>query len=81
MGYAKGICVGEGLPPVPERVAARIRPGGGEFIEMYELIPEYWLAKEEDGTVKAERQRPRRVFGCLYLGAIIHNLCECESST
>jgi len=60
MGYIGGICVGEGLPSVPERLAARIRRG--EFIEMCELIPEYWLAKEEDGTSKAERQRPRRVL-------------------
>ena len=58
MGYVGGICVGEGLLPVPERLAARIRRG--EFIEMCELISEYWLAKEEDGTPKADRQRPRR---------------------
>ena len=76
IGYAGGICVGEGLPPVPERLAAR--SDGGEFIEMCELILEYWLAKEEDGTVKAASQEG---FGCLYLGAIIHNLCECQSST
>jgi len=60
MGYVGGICVGEGLPPVPEKLAAKIRRG--EFIEMCELIPKYWLAKEEDGVVKAERQRPRRVL-------------------
>jgi len=60
VGYVGGICVGEGLPPVPEKLAARIR--WGEFIEMCELIPEYWLAKEEDGVVKAERQQPRRVL-------------------
>ena len=60
MGYVGGICVGEGLPPVPEKLAARIRRG--EFVEMCELLPEYWLAKEEDGVVKAEKQRPRRVL-------------------
>ena len=60
MGYIGGICVGEGLPSVPERLAARIRRG--EFIEMCELIPEFWLAKEEDDTPKAKRQRPRRVL-------------------
>ena len=33
---------------------------------MCELIPEYWLAKEKDGMVKAERQRqPRRVMDIL----------------
>jgi len=64
MGYFGEICVGKGLAPVPEKLAARIKKG--EFIEMCELNPEYWLAKEEDGMVKAERQRqPRRVMDIL----------------
>jgi len=54
-GYFGGICIGEGLAPVPEKLAARIKKG--EFIEMCELIPEYWLAKKKDGMVKAEGQR------------------------
>ena len=52
MGYIRGICVGEGLPPVPEACSTNQK---GEFIEMCELIPEYWLAKEDDGTPKIER--------------------------
>jgi len=53
--------VGEGMAPgLPQRIRE------GEFVEMCELIPEFWLAKEEDGTVKAERQRqPRRVMDIL----------------
>ena len=49
MRYAGGICVEEGLPPVPERLAARIR--WGEFIEMCELIPsqrERWNSQGRD---------------------------------
>jgi len=46
-----GMCVGEGLPPVPERFAHKSDWGG--FIEKCELTPEYWLAKE-DGILKVE---------------------------
>ena len=52
------------MAPVPERLAARIRRG--EFVEICELILEYCLVKEENGTLKAERQcQPKRVMAIL----------------
>ena len=39
-----GVYIGEGLPPVPAKLARKIR--AGEFIEMDELLPEVWTMKE-----------------------------------
>ena len=38
--------MGDGLPPIPARIAVKI--GRWEFIEMYELLPEFWMQKGED---------------------------------
>ena len=45
-----GMYVGDGLPPVPARVAAKIKRW--EFIEMYELLPEFWTQKGEETVGK-----------------------------
>ncbi len=50
-----GAYVGEGLPPVPAKLAGKIRRW--EFVEMGELLPEFWTAKEE---VERKDQRPRQ---------------------
>ena len=53
--------VGDGLPPVPARVAAKI--GRWEFIEMYELLPEFWTQKGEETAGKlstSSRAKARR---------------------
>jgi len=54
IGFAGGICVGESLSGT--RQAGCTNQTWGKFIEISELILDYWLAKEEDGTVKADRQ-------------------------
>ena len=46
-----GVYVGEGLPPVPLKLADRIRRH--EFIDMAEMLPEFWpMAKSEEGEPK-----------------------------
>ncbi len=50
-----GAYVWEGLPPVPAKLAGKIRRW--EFVEMGELLPEFWTAKEE---VERKDQRPRQ---------------------
>ena len=54
----EGVYVGEGLPPVPLKVARRIR--AGEFIDMGELLPEVLMPKEE-GEPEAKRRSGKRV--------------------
>ena len=43
---SEGEYVGDGLPPVPAKVAAKIRRG--EFVEMGELLPEFLASQRED---------------------------------
>ena len=50
----EGVYVGEGLPPVPPKLAKRIR--SGEFVEMEELLPEVCTR----GDVKPEAKRRSR---------------------
>ena len=45
--------VGDGLPPVPAKLAARIVKW--EFIQMHELLPEFWM--EGEGSSKAGANR------------------------
>ena len=35
-----GVFMGDGLPPVPAKLADKI--GKGEFVEMFELLPKFW---------------------------------------
>ena len=52
----QGVYVGEGLPPVPAKVAAKIRQG--DFVDMTELLPEFWaLPRDEDGGKSESRSR------------------------
>lgn len=54
-----GAYLGEGLPPVPDKLAAKIRKG--EFVEMGELLPEFWSpAKGGDESGKDPRGRKSR---------------------
>ena len=48
----QGVYVGEGLPQVPTKLAAKIRRG--EFVEMTELLPEFWCSQREDDHSKQE---------------------------
>lgn len=54
----EGMYIGEGLPPVPAKLARRIR--AGEFVEMSELLPEVWMRKDE-GEPESKRRCGRRV--------------------
>lgn len=59
---AKGVYIGDGLPPVPAKIAAKIRRG--EYIEMGEMLPEFWaLPKDEDpdGKREGKGRRTRKV--------------------
>jgi len=47
----EGVYVGEGLPPVPSKLAKQIR--SGEYVEMEELLPE--VCTREDGEPEAKQ--------------------------
>ena len=60
---ALGLFLGEGVPPVPQKLATRIRKG--EFIEMHELLPEFWQTTREeelDGKPGAKNRRNRKII-------------------
>ena len=48
-----GVYVGDGLPPVPVKLAGKIRRG--EFMEMGELLPKFWFGPhDEDSDTKCD---------------------------
>ena len=51
-----GVFLGDGLPPVPAKLAERI--GRWEYIEMYKLLPEFWPSQKatEEGTSKCSNR-------------------------
>lgn len=49
---SQGVYVGEGLPPVPTKLAAKIQQG--EFVELADLLPEFWSSPREDDHSKQE---------------------------
>ena len=55
-----GAYVGEGMPPVPAKLAARI--WRWEYVEMGELLPEFWIgSKAEEGELKIRTRQGRKV--------------------
>ena len=52
-----GTKISDGLPPVPEKLVAKIRRG--EFVELHELLPEC-LAESTDSTGPIPRSRARK---------------------
>ena len=52
-----GIYLGDGLPPVPARLAGRI--GRWEFIEMVDLLPEFWSTLKP-GESSAKRTKAKK---------------------
>ena len=58
---SQGVYIGEGLPPVPTKLTAKIKRG--KFIKMVELSPEFWSSMWEDDHSKQEgkSQRARSV--------------------
>lgn len=56
-----GIYIGEGLPPVPPKLAEKIRKW--EFVDMAELLPEFWSlppAIKSEGQPITQPSLPRR---------------------
>ena len=48
-----GVYIGEGLPPVPKKVADKIT--NWEFVDMWELLPEHWVARTLDEPGSSQR--------------------------
>ena len=57
VGVSAGSYLGEGLMPVPEKLANKIIKL--EFVEMQDLMPETWLLEEEESN-RAVLSLPRR---------------------
>ena len=71
-----GVYVGEGLPPIPPILAPKILKW--EFVEMAEMLPEYWpgTKSKEDDSKRAPTRRPRRVTKIFCMGPMLCLLCE-----
>lgn len=55
-----GVYVGEGMAPVPKKLAEKIHRW--EYVEMGELLPEFWAGPKEEGESKStQSRRPRKV--------------------
>ena len=54
---SKGIYIGDGLPPVPPKLAAKIQKG--EFVDMGELLPEFWATAKDDEGAKPDLKSRR----------------------
>ena len=55
-----GVYVGDGLAPVPPKLACRIRQW--EYVDMGEMLPEFWMGKEEEAaSKKGQSRRSRKV--------------------
>ena len=62
-----------GLPPVPPRLASKIFQR--EFIEMGELLPEFWgVGREETGERKEEPRPPVRADKGLVVAVLMRML-------
>lgn len=55
---SEGVYLGEGVPPVPDKLAAKIRKG--EFVEMGELLPEFWSPRGEESDANRDKSRRSR---------------------
>ena len=55
---SEGVYVGDGLPPVPVKLAAKIRKG--EFVEIGELLPEFWSSHREEDIEGKHEVKVRR---------------------
>lgn len=55
---SQGVYLGDGLPPVPAKLAAKIRRG--DFVEMGELLPEFWSSMRDEGSDPRKDQVPRK---------------------
>ena len=53
-----GVYLGDGVPPVPAKLATKIR--SGEFVDMGELLPEFWAAPQEEKSEGKRLHRDRR---------------------
>ena len=53
-----GLYVGEGLPPVPVKLVEKIHTW--EFVEMAELLPEYWGSTQ---SVRPESELTQGTLG------------------
>ncbi len=53
---SQGIYIGEGLPPVPEKLACKIRRW--DFVDMTELLPEFWGSSPAKSDEASSSQQP-----------------------
>ena len=69
--YPAGVYVGERVAPVPKNVAEKI--WRWDFVEMSELLQEFWELAGERGYAEKDKSGSRY----FYLGAMLHIICEC----
>ena len=58
--YIRYIHIGEGLPPVPAKLVARIVRH--EFVEMHELLLEFWHDQKDGGKTTDKAKAKKRAL-------------------
>ena len=73
----EGVYVGEGLPPIPQKLVKRIR--SSEYVEMEELLPE--VCTRDDAEPEAKRRCSRRspdIFTWLQCFGVYTSVCGAQ---
>ena len=78
MTRTAGVYVGEGLPPVPEKLAVKIR--AWKFVDMAEMLPEYWVEASKDyeaSSSSTQSQQPRQCKKNHCMAAVLRAVHVC----
>ena len=71
VGQQDSVYLGETLLPVPHRLVVRIRRG--DYVDMGELLPEFWFLGRSHPEQKSDR--------CFHLGVLFLHLLGCEEGS
>ena len=72
---SQGVYVGEGLPPVPLKLAKKIQRR--EFVEMAQMLPEFWPSLHLEESEGSSKPSPPPTDGICDLVAMLCHLHQC----
>ena len=72
---SQGVYVGEGLPPVPLKLAKKIQRS--EFVEMAQMLPEFWPSLHLEDSEGSSKPSPPPTDGICDLVAMLCHVNQC----